>query len=446
MSLSTRDRRMLAAVLVAVIVAIPAIVLRVLCVGRACDVRAPVRAEVPFCSLPDDLRAALAAGYRAGRSPETLAVTGDTEVRGADGLRDLDPAWPGLDAAGSTVPLVFSGAGIRPGALPPDVRLDAVAPTVAQMIDLDRPHPEVRSGEALSGVADGPPPRLVVQVVWKGVSSEDLQHRPDAWPVLRGLLDGGAGTLDARTGSLPLDPTAVLATIGTGGLPRQHGITGTLVRNEGGEVAEVGGPRAPFAVIATLGDDLVELRSQRPRVGVVGTHPADRAAIGGDWYVGAEPPDVVVAPGRVEAQVGAATRLLATGFGQDDEPDLLVVAMHGPLPRLDGALGSLIVAAEAAAPGATAVVVTSTGSSGIEGVDALTHDQVRRRVEASEDVPEGAVAATALGGLFLDQEVLAETGASAQVVVRALARLDAPEGKLFADAFSGVAGEFGRYC
>ena len=444
MSLSTRDRRMLAAALVAAIAALPAIALRALCVGRGCEARIPVRAEVPFCSLAEDVRGALAAGYRAGRSPEALAVTGDAVVRGADGLRDLDPAWPGIDAAGAAVPLLFSGAGVGSGTLPEGVRLDAVAPTVAEIIDLDRPHPEVRSGEALPGVAAGPAPRLALQVVWKGVGSEDLRRRPDAWPVLRRLLQDGAGTLDARTGSLPLDPTAVLATIGTGGLPRQHGIIGTLVRNEEGEVAEVGRPRAPLSVIATLGDDLVELR--RSRVGVVGTHPADRAAVGGGWYVGADEPDVIVARGPVEAQVEAANRLLASGYGEDAEPDLLVVAMHGAVPRLDGALGSLIVAAEAAAPGATAVVVTSTGSSGAEGAPALTHDQVRRRVEADDDVPEGAVAATALGGLFLDQDVLAGTGASAQVVVRALARVRAPEEEAFADTFSGVAVEFARYC
>jgi len=446
MPLSTRDRRMLAAVLVAVVAAVPAVVLRVLCVGRACDDRAPVRAEVPFCSLPDGLRRAIAAGYRAGRSPEVLAVTGETAVRGADGLLDLDPPWPGLDAAGSTVPLVFSGAGVRPGSLPPDVRLDVVAPTVAEIIDLDRLHPEVRSGEALPGVAAGPVPRLVLQVVWKGVGTEDLRRRSDAWPVLRGLLQEGAGTLDARTGSLPLDPTAVLATIGTGGLPRQHGITGTLVRSEEGELAEVGEPRAPLSVIAALGDDLSEVGPPGSRVGLVGTHPADRAAVGGGWYVGADEPDVVAGGGPVEARVEAAARLLATGYGDDGEPDLLVVTLEGPLPRLDGALGSLIVAAESAAPGTTAVVVTSTGSSGPEGEDALTHDQVRRRVEGSEGVPEGAVAATALGGLFLDQEVLGETGASAQVVVRALAGVRATQGEVFADAFSGVAVEFARYC
>ena len=33
----------------------------------------------------------------------------------------------------------------------------------------------------------------------------------------------------AETGSVPNDPIAVEATIGTGGLPSQHGITGALI-------------------------------------------------------------------------------------------------------------------------------------------------------------------------------------------------------------------------
>ena len=69
-------------------------------------------------------------------------------------------------------------------------------------------------------------PSLVVQVVWKGVGSADLEAHPHAWPFLRATIAGGGGTLEGTTGSLPLDPTATLTTIGTGGLPdatRHHG-------------------------------------------------------------------------------------------------------------------------------------------------------------------------------------------------------------------------------
>jgi sialate O-acetylesterase len=46
----------------------------------------------------------------------------------------------------------------------------------------------------------------------------------------RPMLDDGAGTLEGETGSLPIDPAATLTTVGTGGLPSQHGITGSFVR------------------------------------------------------------------------------------------------------------------------------------------------------------------------------------------------------------------------
>ena len=39
---------------------------------------------------------------------------------------------------------------------------------------------------------------------------------------------------ERRPARFPNDPIAVEATIGTGGLPSQHGITGALIRNENG--------------------------------------------------------------------------------------------------------------------------------------------------------------------------------------------------------------------
>ena len=67
----------------------------------------------------------------------------------------------------------------------------------------------------------------------------------------------------ATAGSLPLDPTAVETTIGTGGLPSQHGITGTWVRNAQGRLVRAFGPGAPTPVIAALGDDLDQRDGRR---------------------------------------------------------------------------------------------------------------------------------------------------------------------------------------
>jgi hypothetical protein len=299
----------------------------------------------------------------------------------------------------------------------------------------------VRSGAAIEGLADADAePRLVLLAVWKGVGGADLDARRERWPVLRSLVTLGTGTTAADAGSLPLDPAAILTTIGTGGLPRQHGITGTLVRNDEGRVVEAWGPGSPVSVIAALGDDLDESRDGRPRIGVVGTHEADRGAIGGTWYTGGSDRDdvVIVEAPEVAAEAEA---LLATGYGTDEEPDLLVVVMEGPIPRLDAALGDLVAAAREASGGSLAVVVTSTGSYG--GAGGASVETIERAVE--DRLGADAVEAMAVGGAFLDRDLLGG-GLSTDQVVGALRRIQRGGEPLLADAFPALAVSFGRYC
>ncbi|HEX2031212.1 MAG TPA: hypothetical protein VHL78_07415 [Actinomycetota bacterium] len=445
----TVARRTAIVVVAAALLAAPAVVLRVLCVGRACDRAAPAGAEVPFCSLDDELRRRLVAGYRDGRGPDVLAVTGPVPVVGSDGLRrtHLDPPWPSAaDPRRARVPIVFAGTGVRAGgSVPPGTGLDDVAPTVAEIIGLDRPHPSVRSGRAVEDVARGPRPRLAVTVIWKGVDAADLRRSPRAWPVLRRLLADGAGTLAGDPGSLPLDPAALVATVGTGGLPSQHGITGTLLRNDRGRLVRAWGPGSPFSVIAALGDHLDRRFRQRPRIGVVGTDVTDRGAIGGTWYVGGDRDDVVIEPGGAAAQAAEASGVLASGYGRDAMPDLLVVAMDDALPRMDAALGRIVRDAGRASRGSAAVVLTSTGSSG-PARDAVPHGEVARDVERRTEVG-GLVEATAVGGLFIDEERLGRASASQDEVLAAMRAARGPRGApLLADAFSGLAVSLARYC
>jgi hypothetical protein len=436
-------RRTLAVLAVAAVVALPAVVLRVLCVGRACAQPAEVRATVPFCSLPEDTRRRIADGFRDGRSPDVLAATAATPVRGSRALGALGAAWPSARGPAPTVPIVLSGTGVRAGApVPTGTGLRDVAPTVAEIIGLRRAHPEVRSGEAVPGVATGRRPRLVVTVVWKGVGGDELAASRRAWPTLRGLLRDGAGTLRGQPGSQPLDPAALLATLGTGGLPREHGITGTLVRNDRGAVVRAWGPGAPFSVIAALGDDLDRRLRQEPRIGLVGTDVADRGVIGGNWYLQNDRDDVDIGSGSAAGQAARAERLLATGYGADDVPDLLVVVMEGPVRAMDRALARVVAAARRASGGSVALVVISTGPAGDDGVG---HDRVARQVERA--VGGRIVEATAVGGLFLDQRVLAGGTVTQDDVLTALRRLRAPGGgPLLADAFTGVAVSLARYC
>ena len=274
----------------------------------------------------------------------------------------------------------------------------------------------------------------------------------------------GAGTLGAEVGSLPLDPAATIATIGTGGVPSRHGITGALLRPDlttygrtndqggpGNPVVRAGQGRATSAVIAALGDHLDEERKQRPVVGVVGTDRRDRGLIGGGWYPGGDR-DVSVILDRaapVDQQVDAVQRLLTQGaLGLDRITDLVGVVLSGPIVELDRALGRLIKLANGVSQGSFAIVVTATGASGAGRTEATVDaDALRRRLTRSLPGPPPLVEALVPGGLYLDQKALARLKLSDDVVLRELLAMRSPAGQLLlADAFPAIAVTFGKYC
>jgi hypothetical protein len=431
------------------LVAAPAAILQGLCAGHSCDNPSDdVGTVVPFCSLPLDVRAGVVNGFRDGRSPDILAVTaGGTAVRGISGLglrAAGSAAWPSEAGSPDAVPLVLAGTGVARTGIPAGTTLDSVAPTLAEIAGLRRPHPEVRSGRAIGGVARGVRPRLILEVVWKGVGSRSLGDET-VTPFLRELMSRGAGTLEARTGSLPLDPAATLTTLGTGGLPRQHGITGTLLRNEEGKLAAAWGPGAPLSVIASLGDDLDRSLGERPRIGLVATDASDRGAIGGNWYVDGDRDDVVLAPRATPAAAAAAAAdMLGGGYGSDDVVDLAVVVMEGRPRNLDRALAGVVAAAEDASSGHLTTVVTATGDAATPL--ALRAADVRAMLEEAIDAPEPVIDAAVPGGLFLDQQAVARQGVTDDQVVTALGDFRARRRPVFGDAFSAVAVSFSRYC
>lgn len=427
----------------------PAAALRVFCIGKACNAPAQASERTPFCSLPDEVRGAVASGYREGRSGEILAVTAETSVAGSSASPHLYPLWPGLDGR-PRVPVVVAGNGIRSGAeLPPGTGLDDVAPTLSQVMRFDRPHPQVRSGKAVTQILQpGAPPRLVLVVAWVGVGSVDLGDHPEGWPNLRTLIREGAAGLDVQTGAASTDPAASLATLGTGGVPAQHGMTAWLVRNDEGALVKAWSRGSPVNVIATLGDDLDEELGQEPVVGLVGGAIGDLGLIGGRWYPGGDTDPTVIAPRATpESAASDGIRLLdREGFGRDATPDLLAVAMRGPIQKLDAALPSLLRAARDAAGGEVTVVVAGTGSA-LRGRSTLDATELREAL--ARQVPRAAplVEAFVPGGVFVNQKALARQELSDDVVLRALMRMRAPSGgALFADVFPGVAVTFGRYC
>lgn len=438
-------RRLLTLLVVLGAIGLPAGVLQALCAGRSCDAGSEAAPRVPFCPLPAEIRRDIVDGYREGRSPDVLGVANDVAIfTQPPGTRLREP-WPAVDTFTDTrVPIAFSGTGIRSGASVPDgVTLDRVAPTVAAALGFERPFPDVRSGTAIEGVAGGTPPELVLLVAWKGIGSGDLDDHPEDYPFLASMLRDGAGTLEGRTGSLPLDPTATITSIGTGGVPAQHGITGSFVRNDVGDVVPAFGEGAPVHIIATLADDL-ENRDRRTLVGLVGTEQSDLGLVGGGWYPNEDPVDVVFGdPGA--APIAVETHL-ATGYGDDDVADVIGVALDGGVVSLDRWTRRIVRSAREATDGSVLVVVAGTGSTEQSRL-ALPDTSLVEAVEEAVPGEAPVVAATVPGGIYLDQATLTAAEVTGQAAVDALFGVtDADGRKVMADAFQGFAVSFARYC
>jgi hypothetical protein len=342
---------------------------------------------------------------------------------------------------------VFWGDGVHgTSSVPAGAELRQLAPTIAEILRFERPFPGVRSGRAIPDIAGPDVPRLVLEIAWKGVGTPDLQSDPDAWPFLRGLVSSGAGTLDGDVGSLPLDPSAGLTTIGTGGLPAEHGIAGGWFRDDGGEVVAAWAAGAPTSVIATLPDDLDRAFSQRPLIGIVGSDPADRGIVGSGWYDERDRDDrVTAADGR--ARLRAVTRLLVDGYGRDDVPDVLAVVMEGSVGSLDAELRRTVRAARSATAGRVLVVMTATGAGNAPGSGQVEASDLERIVEAGIDTDEPLIQAVVPGGFYLDQQAMTAAGVTGQIAQdAALAARGTGGSPIFVDAFQGFAVPFGRYC
>lgn len=437
------DRRLRAVVLVGLLLLVPSTGLRLACIGKACGPASPDMGPLPFCSLPSPVRELIEAGFYGVRSPDVLAVSGEVDISGGSGAWRERTAVPWPSTTPDTgVPIVFSGKGARRGiALPAGTGLAQIAPTIAEAVGLRRPFPNVRSGEAVQGVATGARPRLVVEIALRGIGARDLEAAESAWPNLSQLIQAGAGTIRGTTGSVPVDPAATLTTVGTGGLPSEHGITGALLRNSSGKVVHAWGPGSPLAVIATLAEDLDEQLNQRPLIGLVRTGAVDSGIVGGTWYPRHDQDLIAKAVGPSESARQAA-ELLGRGFGRDRVPDLLAIVMQGRPAELDRALGRIIVDARRAAGGSVLFVIAGTGSAAAgDSVDG-------KAVTASVEATIGPVVMASMpGGLFLDQPALAAEGMTGVAVRDALLGAEDTEGRaLVVDAFQAYAVGFGRYC
>lgn len=444
-------RRVLLLLVFLAAIALPAGVLRAACVGRSCADTDRGPARVPFCPLPADVRGGIENGYREGRSPDVLVVTAaGAAVAGPQATASGPIPWPSAGGMPARVPLLIAGTGVdRTADIPGGTTLDRVAPTVAEIIGLRRQHPDVRSGTSIPGIGDGRVPDLVVTIAWTGVGTRTLEAEPDAWPRLARAIASDPSTLEADPGSLPLDPAAILTTIGTGGLPFQHGITSGVIRNDDGETAVAFGRDAPLPVIASLAEDLDEGNDGAAFIGLVAPRTEDRGLIGGRWYLRpGEPDDDVVVRASGDEAVRRTGRMLAdlsaSPAARDGVTDLIGVVLEGDVAALDGWTARIASAARRAT-GTAVIVVAGTG----DVADPAAIDDAPLIADAAAGLPGGGalVEDVVAGGIFLDQAVLAREGVTGQAVVDAMLSLEADDGHaIVRDAFQGFAVSFARYC
>lgn len=433
--MNSPGHRLLGLLVVVLAVGLPAGILRAACWRDVCRVDEP-EAEIPFCSL-GPARVLISDGWREERSPQIIAVTSRPTLAGGSAWKKsaTAPVWPARDPD-VFVPLAVVGPGVT-GRVESGTTLDAVAPTIAALIDFHRPHPEVRSGRAVPGFASSTKPRLVLEIIVAGLGSSGVEER--GWESLEKIVSAN-GTLEASTGSMPLDPAAVITTIGTGGLPRQHGITGTLLRNDDGRVVEAWSRQAPVSVIATLPDDLDETTRQQTKVGLVTPTLAYRGVIGGNWYLDVDRDELIVTSAD---RVAAATRnLLEHGYGRDDVTDVVVAVLDAGEPA---DIERLLTAADRVSRGAYVAVVAGTGARSEAGsIDA------RKVVAAVEDAFEGSdsvIAGAGPSGFFLDTAALADMKLSTRDLVEAVSQVRDDGGQMvFSDVFPEIAVAFARYC
>jgi hypothetical protein len=432
-------RRLLVLLIALGLIAAPATVMRVACWGDACAAAATGTAPIPFCSLPRGLRTLISNGFNERRSPNVIAVSAGIPVGGIAGIDGSDASgdttWPDEgDVRAAAVPIVLSGHGIEPGLKVDDLRLEDIAAGLATVLGIRRDVLGHRPPWASLNA-----PRLIVEIVWEGVGSEDLPSL-EHLPALASMLGRGTGTLRGTVGSLPLDPVAVTTTLGVGAPPSEHGVIGSYLRSPyGGHLVRAWSTQAP-AVLPTLAQDLDRATRDAARIGLVAPDPWEaRGLVGSRFYTDDEPDRSIVAGGPdPDATVSAVEDMLARGFGSDGVPDLLAVVLRGSPEELDGATARIVAAAEAASGGAVTYALASTGSTTRRsaGVEAW---QVQQLLAAA--LPGGTIpSALTPEGLFLPPST------SASEVADALRGLRVGGARLFADAFPAFAIELGRYC
>jgi hypothetical protein len=205
------------------------------------------------------------------------------------------------------VPLFLYGPGyVERGVYERPVTLADVAPTAGRMLDFPFDAPDGKAlEEALPESADGPPPRLLVTLVWDSAGRDVLDAWPEAWPYLRSLLPDGAWFERATVGASPSNTPTGHATLGTGSFPMRHGFVDEFIRMNGKlQKPNENGPG--FLLQPTLADLYDLAMGNEPIVGAVATLAAHISMMGHGSMWGDGDRDIAVTREKEDAETGGA--------------------------------------------------------------------------------------------------------------------------------------------
>ncbi|MGH2690935.1 MAG: alkaline phosphatase family protein [Actinomycetota bacterium] len=216
------------------------------------------------CSLPREQIQRVYNGYHPIRSGEIQFVPAEPDYVG--NFASHSGPWDYL----ARVPLFLYGPGHVPevGRVGRKVTVADIAPTFAEHLDFDFEAPDGEPlNEAIDPAAD--PPRLILTMVWDAGGRDVLDAYPRSWPVMRRLIPRGVWYENAEVGSSPSVTPAIHSSIGTGALPRNHGVVDLRFRIAG-NVDPSAYQRATLLIGPTLADAYdVELGNE-PVIGMVG--------------------------------------------------------------------------------------------------------------------------------------------------------------------------------
>ena len=258
------------------------------------------------CDLPEKILTRVWRGDYRQRSSDLMMVPHYPNYSGLFDTVNHSGPWDYL----TTVPLVWYG----PKRIAPTGLVDAPAtlidvfPTMGSLAGVGLPQRDGRVlDEALKGTAGAP--KLIVTIVWDGVGRNVLDEWPDSWPFLRSLEENGTSYRNASVGSSPTITPSTHANLGTGGYPRDHGVTGIYYRNAAGKVVEAFAGRDPsFMELTTYADEIDRAFGNDSLVGMVASR---------SWHLGMFGHGSTI-PGADEDQLGIFRTSLVVDPGESD--------------------------------------------------------------------------------------------------------------------------------